>query len=94
MKNNQRLTTIILIMLYMIIVFSCILIAFGKQFIRIHIVLLLLGLSQVISGINQINISKELTEEGIISNNTHINGIFSVIIGLVIIIVWIFRRVI
>ena len=85
MKTNQKIYKILTLVFAFIAICLAILYLLSEFKVNIDIVIIFLGLTMFFSGLNQINISKQIDLKGTINGN-RILGIFSLVLGILIII--------
>lgn len=85
MKTNQKIYKILTLVFAFIAICLAILYLLSQFKVNIDIVIIFLGLTMFFSGLNQINISKQIDLKGTINGN-RILGIFSLVLGILIII--------
>ncbi|HEY5585481.1 MAG TPA: hypothetical protein VIK78_13470 [Ruminiclostridium sp.] len=83
MKSKQKILSIIVITVCVITI--CLAVLSFFNYINIDIMMMFLGLTQLFSGLNQISLAQQVNSKGINRGNK-ILGIFSIILGIVIII--------
>lgn len=84
-KSNQKIYKILTLVFAFIAICLAILYLLSQFKVNIDIVIIFLGLTMFFSGLNQINISKQIDLKGTINGN-RILGIFSLVLGILIII--------
>lgn len=88
MKNKQKILTGIYIALNVLVVITTLINIFVGPIVDIRIIVLLLAVALIISGVNQINITKELLLDGVTEvPNKSVSGVISIVIGAVLIVV-------
>ena len=84
-KSNQKIYKMLTLVFAFIAICLAILYLLSEFKVNIDIVIIFLGLTMFFSGLNQINISKQIDLKGTINGN-RILGIFSLVLGILIII--------
>ena len=84
-KSNQKIYKMLTLVFAFIAICLAILYLLSQFKVNIDIVIIFLGLTMFFSGLNQINISKQIDLKGTINGN-RILGIFSLVLGILIII--------
>ena len=84
-KSNQKIYKMLTLVFAFISICLVILYLLSQFKVNIDIVIIFLGLTMFFSGLNQINISKQIDLKGTINGN-RILGIFSLVLGILIII--------
>ena len=85
MKTNQKIYKILTLVFAFIAICLAILYLLSQFKVNIDIVIIFVGLTMFFSGLNQINMSQQIESKGSINGN-RILGIFSLILGILIII--------
>ena len=85
MKTNQKIYKMLTIVFAFIAICLAILYLLSEFKVNIDIVIIFVGLTMLFSGLNQINMSQNIDLKGSINGN-RILGIFSLILGILIII--------
>lgn len=85
MKTNQKIYKILTLVFAFIAICLAILYLLSEFKVNIDIVIIFTGFTVFFSGLNQINISKQIDLKGTINGN-RILGIFSLVLGILIII--------
>ena len=85
MKSNQKIYKMLTLVFAFIAICLAILYLLSEFKVNIDIVIIFVGLTMLFSGLNQINMSQNIDLKGSINGN-RILGIFSLILGILIII--------
>lgn len=83
MRVNQKILAVISIILNIITLILAVLCI--NKYVNIDIMMLFLGLAQIGNGLNQISLSKQINEDGVMKGS-RIVGIAVILIGIMIII--------
>ncbi|MBB6713441.1 hypothetical protein [Clostridium gasigenes] len=82
MKINQKILSIVVIVWSLIAISLAIVAFYDKRYM--DIMMISLGIIQVLGGISQINMSKQINSKGIVKGSKKV-GIFAISIGVLII---------
>lgn len=91
MKINERVLSILAISFYIITIFLGV-VSFFNNYVSANVVMLFLGLGQLFSGLRQIDTKQQTNSKLGIKDNKML-GVFSVILGIVIIIGFVIKMI-